>query len=246
MPQYYCVKNLKFFLPDSKSSRRLLTFCNPCYCHPRYSPTIAEMIRYVNYKRWQWSIIYIFSTRLFLYAVSVQQSKWTIWTIFIKLYSRSRSHFNVVWFTLQFFGRSISSEPFERFIVNFIQNVPLSETVCRTHKPGLQSQGQGQLSRTWDLLPSISCPLHISWTLWTIFIKLHPNVPFGETLCRTHASAMESRGQCHSSRTWDLPLKLVSATYLQNPLKDFFIKFHKNVPLSETVCRSNDSATKTL
>ena len=72
-------------------------------------------------------------------------------------------------------------------------NVSLSETVCRIYEQGLQTQGQGQLSRLWDLRPLISCPLHISWTLWTIFIKLHPYVPFGETVCRTHDSAGVSR-----------------------------------------------------
>ena len=48
--QYNCVKNLKLFLPDSKSSGSLNTFCRPCYRHPCYSPTIGKMIRYVNIK----------------------------------------------------------------------------------------------------------------------------------------------------------------------------------------------------
>ena len=60
VPQYYCVKNLKLFLPDSKSGGSLHTYCHPCYCHPCYSPTIAEMMRYVKYKRWLCSTIYIF------------------------------------------------------------------------------------------------------------------------------------------------------------------------------------------
>ena len=62
---------------------------------------------------------------------------------------------------------------------------------------------------------------------------------------RSHDSAMESLVQCHSSRSWDLPLKLVSATYLRTLWK-LFIKLHPNVPLSETVSRSNYSATMTL
>ena len=56
--QYYCVKNLKLFLPDSKSSGSLHTFCHPCYCHPCFSPTITKMIRYVNFKRWLCSTIH--------------------------------------------------------------------------------------------------------------------------------------------------------------------------------------------
>ena len=242
MPQYHCVKNFKFFLPDSKWSGSLHTFCHPCYCHPCYSPTIAEMIRYVQYKNGCVRLFIIISTRLFLYTVSVQQFKWAIWTIFIKLYSRSRSHFNVVGFTLQFCVCSISSEPFERFIVNFTQ-MPLSvrrcaepmNRVCKL-KVKVNFQGHGIHPLQFPVR-SISPE-----RFWTIFITLHPNVPFGETVCRTHDSAMESRCQCHSSRPWDLPLKLVSATYLQNPLKGF----HPNVPLIETVCRSNDSATKSL
>ena len=38
-----------------------------------------------------------------------------------KLYSRSRSHFNVVGLILQFCVRSISPEPYVRFVFNFTQ-----------------------------------------------------------------------------------------------------------------------------
>ena len=58
VPQYNCVKNLKIFLPASKSSGSLLTFCHPCNCHPCYSSTIAKMTRYVKYKSWLCLTIY--------------------------------------------------------------------------------------------------------------------------------------------------------------------------------------------
>ena len=62
--------------------------------------------------------------------------------------------------------------------------------------------------------------------------------------CAEHMTQLWSLevSECHSSRSWDLPFKLVSATYLQNPLK----VFHPIFSLSEMECRSNDSAVKTL
>ena len=59
------------------------------------------------------------------------------------------------------------SGPFVRFSFNLTQGqghtsmllgftlLPLSETVCRTHEPGLQTQGQGQISGSWDVSPSM-------------------------------------------------------------------------------------------
>ena len=71
--------------------------------------------------------------------------------------SRSRSHFKVMGFTLHFLVSSISPEPFERFSFKFHLNVPLSETVCRTHNSAMQSEGQGHTSRSCDL-PFLSTP----------------------------------------------------------------------------------------
>ena len=110
----------------------------------------------------------------------------------------------------------------ERLIVNFEQ-ITLSvrrclepmNRVCRLKvKVKVNFQGHGiyplQFLFAQYLLNSLND-----------FIKLHPKFPFGETVCRTHGVAMQSRGQCHSSRSQDLPLKLVSATYLLNPFKVF-------------------------
>ena len=50
--------------------------------------------------------------------------------------------------------------------------------------------------------PSLSCLLHISWTLWKIFMKLWSNVCLSEAMCRTHNSSMPTQGQGHSKRSW--------------------------------------------
>ena len=44
----------------------------------------------------------------------------------------------------------ISREPFERFSLNFTQNVPLSELVCRAHDAATWAEGQGHRSRSKD------------------------------------------------------------------------------------------------
>ena len=53
-------------------------------------------------------------------------------------------------------------------------------------------------------LGTLSCPLHISWTLRWIFIKFHSNVPLCETACNTYNSATQIQCQSQSSRSWDL------------------------------------------
>ena len=46
--------------------------------------------------------------------------------------------------------------------------------------------------------PSLSCSLHIFWTLWKIFMKLWTNVCLSEAMCRTHNSSMATQGQGHN------------------------------------------------
>ena len=46
--------------------------------------------------------------------------------------------------------------------------------------------------------PWISCSLHMSWTLWKIFIKFGSNVRLSEMMCRTHNSTMQTQGQGHN------------------------------------------------
>ena len=91
--------------------------------------------------------------------------------------------------------------------------------------------------QSWDL-PFNSCPLHISWTLWANFIKLHPSVLLSEMMCRTYDSATHSRSRLH--------FKVMGVTlHISSTLWIIFIKLYPNVPLSEVVCRTNGSATQT-
>ena len=98
-------------------------------------------------------------------------------------YSDTRLQFRVMGFALEFRVRSISSQPFERFSLNFIQMLLIviqcaefMTQLCRV-KVKVTLQGHG-------IYPWLSCPLHISSTLWKNFIKLHPNVPLSEIMCQ--------------------------------------------------------------
>ena len=89
---------------------------------------------------------------------------------------------------------------------------------------------------------TLSCPLHSSWTLRSIFMKLHSYFPLSKTVCRAHDPATLSQG--HRSRSKDLLLNFVPAPYLLNSFIDFH-DLHSYVPLSKIMCRTYDSATQT-
>ena len=59
--------------------------------------------------------------------------------------------------------------------------------------------------------PWISSSLHISWTLWKIFIKVGSNVRLSEMMCRTHNSTMQTQGQGHNWRPPVWALKFEAA-----------------------------------
>ena len=124
-------------------------------------------------------------------------------------------------------------------------NVPLSETVCRTHEPGLQTQGQGQLSRSWDVplqfpVRSISPEPFERFSFY--FIQMFLSMRWcAEHMIQLCSIEVNVRVQGHGIYPWSCCLLHISWT-----LWKFFIKLHPNVSLSETVCRSNDSATKNL
>ena len=93
----------------------------------------------------------------------------------------------------------------------------LMTELCRLKfKITLQSQG---------IYPWISCPLHISWTLWKIFIKLWTNVHLSKTVYKTYNSAMQTQGQYHSLRSLDLPLNTSRSLYISCTLWKIFINF---------------------
>ena len=119
----------------------------------------------------------------------------------------------VILFTFEF----ISWTLLENFI-KLHSNVPLNETMCITYDSATQTQGHCHTSRSCDL-PFELCPLHISRALWTIFIKLFPNLPLSELVHRTNELATQTQG--HTSRSWELILNFLSAPYLLNHLLDF-------------------------
>ena len=87
---------------------------------------------------------------------------------------------------------SISPESFEQFSLNFTQ---MSSAEHMTQVPS---------SRSRDLcLNFVSVPVSI--ILLAIFIKLHPNIPLSERMCRSYDSVTQTSGQGHTSRSCDLP-----------------------------------------
>ena len=141
--------------------------------------------------------------------------------------SRSRSHFKVMAFTLHFRVSSISPEPFERFSFKFHLNVPLSETVCRTHNLAMQSEGQGHTSRSCDL------PFHVRFISPELSERFSSdftqNVPLSKMVCRNYDSAMQTRSRSHFK------------------VMRFTSHFHvcSVSLLTETVCTTQDLARQT-
>ena len=102
-------------------------------------------------------------------------------------------------FTLEFCVRSISSETFERFSFNFTQMF-LSVRQRGECMTWLQRLKVLQVN---GIYPLISCQLHLCWTLWMVFKKLHPNVPCSVKVRIAHDSDMQTPGQGQTSRSWD-------------------------------------------
>ena len=109
---------------------------------------------------------------------------------------------------------SCSPEPFERFSWNFGQMFALvrqcAEPITQACRLKVKVTVKGHEFEPW-----ISCSLHISWTLWKIFIKFGSNVRLSERMCRIHNS-----GQGHNWRppVWALnfeatPLSFCSGGY---------------------------------
>ena len=123
-------------------------------------------------------------TQMFL-SVRVKQNLWLSYVD-----SRSWSHFKVIYPSICV--HSISPKPFKRFSLNITQMF-LSVSRCAEHMtqlPRLKVTGLGQGIYHW-----ISYPLHISWSLWMIFIKLHLNITLSETMCWSYDSATQTLGQ---------------------------------------------------
>ena len=93
-----------------------------------------------------------------------------------------------------------------------------------------------------SICPSVtlSCVLHISWTLWKIFIKLWSNVRLSELMCRNHKSTMPTQGQGHGFE----PSVFCQLHISYTPGRVFF-KLWSYVCLSETMCRTHNSTMPT-
>ena len=146
-------------------------------------------------------------------------------------------------FTLQFCICSISSEPFERFKVNFIQ-MPFSvrrcaETMNRVCRLKVNFQGH-------EIYPLQFPVSSISPEPFERFSLNFTQMFLSARRCAEHMTQLWSvevnvTVQGHRIYPWSWCLLHISRT-----LCKFFIKLHPNVPLSETICRSNASASKTL
>ena len=125
--------------------------------------------------------------------------------------SRSRSHFKVMWFTLQFV-----SAP---YLLNTLNDFHLTSLKCSSHSVRQCAQHMTQLPRLKVKVTGkgiylwILCRHHISWTDWAIFIKLHPNVPLSETMCKTYDLATQSRSHF---KVMGYTFQFESAPYLLN------------------------------
>ena len=79
--------------------------------------------------------------------------------------------------------------------------------MCRIYNFYMPTQGQGHNWRS-EYEPLISCQLHIFFTPWRIFVILWSNVCLSETMCRTHYSTMQTRGQGHNWMSNFLPMTI--------------------------------------
>ena len=77
-----------------------------------------------------------------------------------------------------------------------------------------------------SICPSItlSCPLHISWTLWKIFIKLWSNVRLSESMFRTHVNHANSRSRS-LVKVMGLSLEFCVRSISPIPLEGFSLNF---------------------
>ena len=112
---------------------------------------------------------------------------------------------------------SISPELFERFSFNFTQMFILVRR-CAEHMI--------QLPRP---KVNVTYPLHIWWTLWSIFFNYHPNVPLSVAMFRSRTYDLATQTQVHTSKAWDFTLQFVSAPYLLNSFSLIFTQMFLSV-----------------
>ena len=122
--------------------------------------------------------------------------------------------------------RSISPKQFELVLLYFIQMFLLVRQ-CVELMTQLQRLKVNVTVQGHRLYPWMLCPLHISWTLWKIFIKFWSNAYLIKTVCRAFDSTTQAMGQgipwisClfHTSEIFEkIPLISVWRYVEQSPL----------------------------
>ena len=73
--------------------------------------------------------------------------------------------------------------------------------------------------------------IRVRWTLYTIFIKLHPKVSLGEAMCTTY--------DLTTQRSCDLPFNSCQL-HISWTLWMILLKLHWNVPHGKMVCRAHN------
>ena len=90
-----------------------------------------------------------------------------------------------------------------RIFMKLGSHVHLIKAMRRTHVSTIPVQGQGHAwrSKVWGF---ILCPLHISKTVWKVFMNLGSHVHLIKAMCRTHVSKIPGQGQGHAwrSKVW--------------------------------------------
>ena len=103
--------------------------------------------------------------------------------------TRSRSQLKVISLSLELWGRSIA-------IQTALLNLGQMFALVRWCVEPITKRCRFNVKVTIEGHPSLSCSLHISWTLWKFFMNLWSNVWL--VMCRTYNSSMPTQGQGHS------------------------------------------------
>ena len=136
---------------------------------------------------------------------------------------------------------SISPEPYEWFSPNFPQIILSIRWYVRwplIQQPSLKVTVLGHRIYAWIL-----CLVRTSWTLWELFSLVFTQIFPSVSWC---AEPMTS--QIHTSpRSYFKVMEFIFQFHvsLLCPLRMIFIKLHSDVPLSEMMSRTQDSATQT-
>ena len=133
--------------------------------------------------------------------------------------SRSRSQSKFTSLSLALRVHFISLLPLKGFLLKFNQMFSsqrrCAEPIAQPCRPKTTVTIVGHVFE-----PCILCPLHISFTPETLFIKLWTNVYLSATVCGTHTSTMQTQGKGHNLKVTSLSLAFRVHSFLLYPWKD--------------------------